>query len=96
MSTTMPVTHDAVGHRFALATDDGPAVLRYEVRDGMLDLQHTNVPAPSEGQGFGTALARAALDYARSSGTKVIPSCPFVRAFLDDHPEYADVVARTP
>jgi predicted GNAT family acetyltransferase len=37
-------------------------------------------------------LVRAALNYARANGLRVIPVCPFARAFLARHPEYADLV----
>lgn len=93
MPDTSSVTHNSAHEQFELPTQDGPAVLRYKSRDGVLDLQHTVVPKSSERRGFGTALVRAALDHARASGTKVIPTCPFVKAFMDDHPEYADVRA---
>jgi predicted GNAT family acetyltransferase len=55
---------------------------------------HTRVPGELEGQGYGGALAKAALDYARANGLKVIPTCPFVSAYLRRHKEYADLVQR--
>jgi hypothetical protein len=59
-----------------------------------MDLIHTEVPSQFQGQGFGEALVRAALDYARREKLKVVPTCPFVRKFLSKHQEYADLVAR--
>lgn len=41
-----------------------------------------------EGSGFGTHLARAALDDARERGLEVDPLCPFVAHFMRLHPEY--------
>ena len=57
-------------------------------------MMHTEVPEASEGQGFGATLAEAALEFARRDGAKVIPSCPFVAAYIERHPGYADLVAR--
>jgi predicted GNAT family acetyltransferase len=31
------------------------------------------------------------MDYARANGFKVIPACPYVKRFVEMHPEYADV-----
>lgn len=93
MSDSPSVTQNSAREQFELLTQDGTAVLRYKSRDGVLDLQHTVVPKASERRGYGTALVKAALDHARASGTKVIPTCPFVRAYMDEHPEYADVRA---
>jgi predicted GNAT family acetyltransferase len=59
-----------------------------------LDLVHTEVPRALEGRGYASALATAALEHARHEGVKVIPSCPYVKAFLQRHPEYADLVAQ--
>jgi predicted GNAT family acetyltransferase len=55
---------------------------------------HTEVPRALEGRGYAAALATAALDQARREGIRIIPSCPYVKAFLQRHPEYADLVAR--
>ena len=42
---------------------------------------------------MGAALATSALDYARREGMRIIPSCPYVKAYIDRHPEYEDLVA---
>jgi predicted GNAT family acetyltransferase len=88
------VKHNAAEHRFEASTDHGLATLRYVARGDVLDLAHTAVPEDAEGQGVGSALAHAALEYARHDGLKVIASCPFVHAYLRKHEEYADLVAR--
>jgi predicted GNAT family acetyltransferase len=89
-STT--VAHDEAARRFSLSLPGGKAVLAYERKGDTLDLLHTSVPDSDEGQGHGSGLARAALDHARANKLKVIPSCPFVRAFIEKHPEYRDLV----
>jgi hypothetical protein len=33
------------------------------------------------------------LAYAREQGYKIIPSCSFVRAYMERHPEYDDLLA---
>ena len=53
----------------------------------------TEVPDPMEHHGYGSALAEAALGFAKSEGLKIIPSCPFVAAYLEKHPEHASLVA---
>jgi predicted GNAT family acetyltransferase len=56
-------------------------------------LLHTEVPDALEGQGYGAALAKAALSYAKDEGMKVIPSCPFVSTYVRRHPEYGPLIA---
>ena len=81
-------------HRFEL-TVDGELVgfVQYRRREGVLDLIHTEVPPEHEGKGYGSVLARWILDHCRAEGLKVIPSCPYIAAFLARHPEYDDLVA---
>ena len=45
------------------------------------------------GQGFGAMVGRGALDDLRSRGKRVVPSCWFVRDFIELHDEYADLIA---
>ena len=87
------VTHDPAAGRFEIRTEQGTALLNYARRGPDLDLVHTEVPRPLEGRGYAAALATSALDYARGEGMKVIPSCPYVKTFIDRHPAYADLVA---
>ena len=74
--------------------DVGPekAITAYELGDGTITYTHTYVPPEAEGQGVGGALVRFALDDARARGLRVIPLCPFVRGWIERHPEYDDLV----
>jgi predicted GNAT family acetyltransferase len=92
MAQSLTVVHDQAAGQFEIHADASVAVLAYVRRGDTLDLLHTRVPAELEGKGFGGALARAALDYARENGLKIIPTCPFVNAFLRRHKEYANLV----
>lgn len=91
------IEHDDAGAKFFATLPEGEAYLSYELLDGrVLDLLHTIVPFRAQSHGVGTSLVRAAFDYARRNGYRVIPSCPFVRAWLHDHPEERDLVAVEP
>jgi predicted GNAT family acetyltransferase len=46
-----------------------------------------------EGRGFGSRLAESALDDARRQGLAVVPLCPFITWYVDQHPEHGDLVA---
>jgi len=88
------IEHDAPAHRFVDRLDAGDATLSYtRAADGTLDLQHTFVPESERGRGVGEQLVQAALAHAREQGVQVIPSCPFVQSWLDEHPDARDLVA---
>jgi len=55
-------------------------------------IDHTDVPDELRGQSVGLALVRRAVEDARAGGFKIIPLCPFAKATLQKHPEWADVV----
>jgi uncharacterized protein len=87
---------------------DNPELQRFEARvdgvvageivyreraDGRLVLLHTEVDEGLEGHGVGGRLVAGALEDVRRRGLTIVPLCPFVRAYLARHPEYADLVA---
>ncbi len=78
-------------HRFELDADGHVAFASYARADGVLTINHTEVPQALNGRGIGSALVRGVLDIARAQGLKVRPRCPFVAAYIDKHPEYADL-----
>ncbi|MET0998360.1 MAG: GNAT family N-acetyltransferase [Marmoricola sp.] len=65
----------------------------YELDDKRIVFTHTEVEDEFEGHGVGSALARFALDDVRAEGTRrVVPRCPFIKGWIDKHPDYADLV----
>lgn len=78
--------------RFEIDVDGELGVSQYHRRNGKIIFTHTEVPRKAEGKGIGNALAKAALDYARSEGLRVVPRCPFIAAFIKRHREYQDLV----
>ena len=80
-------------HRYELRSgDEVVGFLVYRLGDGVITLVHTEVDPARSGQGHAASLARGALDDARSRGLRVVPSCPYVAAYVEKHPEYADLV----
>lgn len=65
----------------------------YQLAEGIIVFTHTEVDEAFEGKGVGSALARAALDDVRATGErKVIATCPFIKGWIDKHPDYADLL----
>ena len=89
----MTVTHDPEHLRLTVATEAGQAELTYMLATGVIVFTHTGVPEGAEGQGVGTALAEAGLAHARAEGLRVLPLCPFVKAYMQRHPETHDLVS---
>lgn len=80
--------------RYELTVDGELAgVADYSILDGSVLMPHTEVESRRRGQGLAAILVRAALDDLRSSGRSVIPQCWYVAQFIEQHPEYGDLVA---
>ena len=81
-------------HRFELLLD-GQRIgeLAYRQQKGRIAFTHTNVNPAYEGRGFGGRLADAALADARRQGLTVVPLCPFIAWYIEQHPEHGDLVA---
>lgn len=92
MTAPIQVTNNTSAGQFEILEDGKRATLAYSERDGKLYLIHTEVPRELGGRGYASALARTALDFARQNQLTVVPYCPFVRAYLKRHPEYASLV----
>jgi len=80
-------------NRFELDLGGETAVALYRRQGDTLLVHHTETPVAMRGQGIGGRLVQGMLEIARERGEKVAPRCGFVRRFMDEHPEYADLRA---
>jgi predicted GNAT family acetyltransferase len=80
-------------HRYEAIVDGSLAGFAlYRMQPGRIALVHTEVDEAFEGHGIGSILIREVLDDARRRGLDVVPICPFVTSFIDQHREYLDLV----
>lgn len=76
-----------------MEVDGALALIHYRERTGnVLELDHTFVPPALRGAGLASQLTEHALAFAREHGYRVVPSCPFVAAFIARHPGHSDLV----
>ena len=64
----------------------------YRRRNGRIAFTHTEVDDKLEGHGFGSRLASEALADVKRQGLEVVPLCPFIARYIDDHPEYEELL----
>ena len=83
------------GRFVALDGEDRVGLVEYRPAGDLRVVTHTEVDDAAEGRGVGSQLARAVLDDARAQGLAVRPDCPFVRSWIEKHPDYQDLVAGT-
>ena len=86
----LEIIQNVDAQRFELKLDDKLAMVEYNQNERSIIFSHTEVPVEYEGQGIGAKLAKYALEYAREKNLKVIPTCPFIKAYILRHPEYKE------
>ena len=77
-------------HRFLIRLEDREAFMEIGREKDILVLLHTEVPLAFQGKGAGSALVRHAMSFAEAEELKVVALCPYAKAWLEKHPEYAE------
>ena len=75
--------------------DELAGFAEYELRpDETITFVHTVVEDKYEGEGVGSTLAREALDDVHRDGElDVVVKCPFIREWIERHPDYEHLLA---
>jgi uncharacterized protein len=88
-----PTTVSAEKDRFTIAIDGQTVGLtQFADRGSQRVFPHTEVSDEFEGRGLATILIGEALQATRDAGLLIVAICPMVAAYIDKHPEFADVV----
>ncbi len=89
---TLNIQHNSEQNRFEAKTEVGTAVLVYMKVGDTLIFHHTEVPEALEGQGIGGALAKFGLEYVKENKITAAALCPFVKSYVERHPEYKSLL----
>ncbi len=89
----MQINHQRDAARFHATIEGHEAELTYRLGGGRMTIAHTGVPSAIGGRGVAADLVRAALEFARAEGLKVVPACSYAAAYIQRHPGYEDLVA---
>ncbi len=80
--------------RYEVTVDGRPAGHSdYRLRGDRVVFTHAEIDPAFEGLGVGSDLAQAALDDVRRRGLFAVPLCPFIKGWIERHPDYQDLVA---
>ncbi|HEU5158249.1 MAG TPA: GNAT family N-acetyltransferase [Streptosporangiaceae bacterium] len=88
------VADNAAMDRYEIKTDGQVlGFAAYRTRpDGAVVFTHTEIDGAHEGQGLGSRLARGALEDIQAAGGSVVPRCPFIKGYIDRHPEFQGLI----
>ncbi|HEV8410241.1 MAG TPA: GNAT family N-acetyltransferase [Gemmatimonadaceae bacterium] len=79
-------------NRFEIHDGDAIAFLSYRMKGDAIEYLHSETPPALQGKGYASAIAKFALEHDKAIGRKVIPTCPFVKTYIQRHPGYASLV----
>ena len=89
------IRDNADRHQYELPVEDDVAVVTYNLSAPNLMITETLVPERLEGRGIASRLAKHVIADAKARELLILPVCPFFSAYLQKHPEHADVVHPT-
>lgn len=90
----MDVRRNEQRSRYELVEGDAIlGVADYRERADAVVMPHTEIRPDRRGQGLGDVLVGGALEDLRQRGATIVPTCWFVAQFIDEHPDYSDLVA---
>ncbi|MBB4101964.1 GNAT family N-acetyltransferase [Allorhizobium borbori] len=82
------------GGRYVATVDGHEAEITFSrTSPTLIIVDHTGVPDALRGRGVGQALAQKVIEDARENGWRIIALCPFFKAQVQRHPEWADAIA---
>ena len=88
------VRNNAAASRYELFVDDElVGVADYAVAGDRVVFPHTEIVRARRGNGLGAVLVKGALDDVRARGRTIVAECPFVQRFVEEHPDYRDLLA---
>jgi uncharacterized protein len=64
----------------------------YHDLPGRRAIVHAEVDEAFAGRGIGSRLAESSLEDIRTRGLRVVPSCPFIKTYIEQHPDWRDLV----
>ena len=74
--------------------DERVGLADYTVHDDVVTVPHVETDPAHRGQGFAAELMAGLLAQLREDGRTIRPLCPYAAAYVREHPEVQDLVAR--
>lgn len=90
----MDIKHDEKNQKFILDEKDKSGHLKYErLNSEVLNYQSTFIDEEIRGKGYGKALVKYALDYAKNNNLKILPTCKMVSTYISRNDQYKSLIA---
>jgi len=89
----MDIKHDKKNYRFLAVVEGKESTLNYHIVDEHTwEYVRTYVPPELRSRGIAARIVEFALQYARENQLKIIPTCSYVKTYVDSHKKYQDLI----
>ena len=72
--------HDEANQLFTIKINEQVARVEYRMKNGVMQLIHSEVPPSLRGQGIGNHLVKKVFEYIETHNLKVLAVCSFIAA----------------
>lgn len=87
----LEIIHNPAESRFETWIEGKLSKLDYMENGDTIVMMHVGVFPEHRGQGVAGKLTKAALEYAREKSLRVIPTCPYIAAYIRRNPQYVEL-----
>ena len=87
------VIDNTARHRFELEENGHTAFADYQQRNGVLVIPHVEAPQALRGTGAAGRLMAGVVGIVRERGVKMMPTCSYAAAWMQQHKEHGDLLA---
>jgi len=87
------IKHDTEQNRFVSYVEGCEAVAEYTLKDSVIDLYRTFTSPELRGKGIAGKLVKFALEHAKENNLKVIPTCSYVKGYIERHENYKELLS---
>jgi len=87
------IKQDTGKNRFVSYVKGHEAIVDYVLKDTVIDLYRTFTPPELRGKGVAGKIVKYALEYAKGNNLEVIPTCSYVRGYIERHENYKELLA---
>ena len=89
----LEIKHDIENQRFFTIFEGNEAYLKYIITgEKTINMIKTYVPPELRGKGIAAKVVQAGLLFAQKNNYKVIPTCSYVDTYIEQHPEFSDLL----
>ena len=87
------IKHDAEQNRFVSYVEGYEAVVEYTLKDNVIEFYRTFTPPELRGKGVAGKTVKYALVHAKENNLKVIPTCSYVKGYIERQENYKELLA---